>query len=81
MRPQARTHAGGFSAGYDPDGSPMAIKSDWPSNYGILGNNTKTYNAHLIAVDYSAGVEDPISEETLRAYYQNAVIAPRAERR
>lgn len=66
------THAGGFSAGYDDDGKRMAIKSDWPSNYGILGNNNKTYNAHLIAVDYSAGVEDPIPEEALQAYYRNA---------
>jgi hypothetical protein len=66
------THAGGFSAGYDPEGKPMAIKSDWPSNYGILGNNNKTYNAHLIAIDYRAGVEDPIPEEALKAYYRNA---------
>ena len=66
------THAGGFSAGFDVDGSPMAIKSDWPSNYGQLGNNNKTYNAHLIAIDYSAGVEDEIPEETLKAYYRNA---------
>ena len=50
------THAGGFSAGYNVDGTPMAVKSDWPSNYGALGNNNKTYNAHLIAIDYSAGV-------------------------
>jgi hypothetical protein len=50
----------------------MAIKSDWPSNYGQLGNNNKTYNAHLIAIDYSAGVEDEIPEETLKAYYRNA---------
>ena len=54
------THAGGFSAGYNVDGSPMTVKSDWPSNYGALGNNNKTYNAHLIAIDYSAGVADPI---------------------
>ena len=66
------THAGGFSAGFNIDGSPMAIKSDWPSNYGQLGNNNKTYNAHLIAIDYSAGVEDQIPEETLKAYYRNA---------
>ena len=50
----------------------MAIKSDWPSNYGQLGNNNKTYNAHLIAIDYSAGVEDEIPEDTLKAYYRNA---------
>jgi len=66
------THAGGFSAGYDPDGKPMAIKSDWPSNYGILGNNNTAYNAHLLAIDYSAGVEDPVPEETLKAYCHNA---------
>jgi hypothetical protein len=65
------THAGGFSAGYDIEGKPMAIKSDWPSNYGSLGAN-KAYNAHLIAIDYAAGVEDPIPEETLKAYYRNA---------
>ncbi len=66
------THAGGFAAGFNIDGSPMAIKSDWPSNYGALGNNNKTYNAHLIAIDYSAGVEDPIPDEMLKAYYRNA---------
>ncbi len=65
------THAGGFSAGYN-DGSPMAIKSDWPSNYGQLGNSNKTYNAHLIAIDYSAGVEDEIPAATLKAYCRNA---------
>ena len=66
------THAGGFSAGYNIDGSPMAIKSDWPSNYGQLGDSNKTYNAHLIAIDYSAGVEDEIPEATLKAYCRNA---------
>ena len=54
------------------DGSPMAIKSDWPSNYGQLGDSNKTYNAHLIAIDYSAGVEDEIPEATLKAYCRNA---------
>ncbi len=66
------THAGGFSAGYNVDGTPMTVKSDWPSNYGALGNNNKTYNAHLIAIDYSAGVADPIPDDTLKAYYRNA---------
>jgi hypothetical protein len=66
------THAGGFSAGHNPDGRPMAIKSDWPSSYGKLGDSNKTYNAHLIAIDYSAGVEDPIPEATLKAYCRNA---------
>jgi len=66
------THIGGFSAGFDEDGSPMAIKSDWPSNYGMLSDNNKTYNAHLLAIDYSAGVEDEIPGEALKAYYRNA---------
>jgi hypothetical protein len=66
------THAGGFAAGYDIDGSPLTVKSDWPSNYGALGNTSKTYNAHLLAIDYSAGTEDPIPEATLKAYYRNA---------
>ncbi len=66
------THAGGFAAGYGIDGEPIAVKSDWPSTYGWLGNNNKTYNAHLIAVDYSVGTEDPIPEEALAAYYRNA---------
>jgi hypothetical protein len=66
------THAGGFSAGYNADGKPMAIKSDWPSNYGQLGDSNKTYNAHLIAIDYSAGVQDEIPEATLKAYCHNA---------
>jgi len=66
------THAGGFAAGYDIDGSPMTVKSDWPSNYGALGNINKTYNAHLLAIDYSAGTEDPIPDAALKAYYRNA---------
>jgi len=66
------THIGGFSAGYGEDGEPMTVKSDWPSTYGSLSDNNKTYNAHLLAIDYSAGVEDEIPAETLRAYYQNA---------
>lgn len=66
------THAGGFAAGYGVDGEPITVKSDWPSNYGWLGNNHPTYNAHLIAIDYSAGTEDPIPEKTLKAYYHNA---------
>ena len=66
------THAGGFSAGFNLDGRPMTIKSDWPSNYGQLGDSNQTYNAHLIAIDYNAGVEDEIPEETLNAYCHNA---------
>src|SRR5262249_6972151 len=66
------THAGGFSAGYDNEGREVAIRSDWPSTYGFLGDSNKTYGAHLIAVDYSAGAKDPIPRRALSAYYQNA---------
>ena len=65
------THVGGFSEGY-LDGKAMSVKSDWPSNYGQLGASNRDYNAHLLAIDYSAGVEDPIPERDLKAYYQNA---------
>jgi hypothetical protein len=66
------THVGGFSEGYDSDGKPKSVKSDWPSNYGQLGVANRTYNAHLLAINYSAGVEDPIPERDLKAYYRNA---------
>jgi hypothetical protein len=66
------THVGGFSEGYNDEGKPMSVKSDWPSNYGQLGVANRTYNAHLLAIDYSAGVEDPIPEQDLKAYYHNA---------
>lgn len=66
------THVGGFAAGFDMDGNPISVKSDWPSNYGALGDNHKTYNAHLHVIDYNAGVEDEIPEATLKAYYRNA---------
>ncbi len=66
------THAGGFTAGYDRNGRPIAVKSDWPSNYGALGDNNRTYNAHILAIDYSAGAEDPIPERELKAYRRNA---------
>jgi hypothetical protein len=66
------THVGGFSEGFDLDGKPMSVKSDWPSNYGQLGAGNRDYNAHLLAIDYSAGAEDPIPDRDLKAYYYNA---------
>jgi hypothetical protein len=65
------THVGGFSEGFD-EGLPMSVKSDWPHNYGRLGDGNQTYNAHLLAIDYSAGTEDPLPEAALEAYYRNA---------
>ena len=66
------THAGGFSAGYDKAGNPIAVKSDWPSNYGALSDYDKTYNAHLIAIDYAGACADPIPDAALKAYCHNA---------
>jgi hypothetical protein len=66
------THVGGFAEGFDSDGKPKSVKSDWPSNYGQLGAANRTYNAHLLAIDYGAGVEGTIPERDLKAYYRNA---------
>lgn len=65
------THVGGFSEGF-AESEPLSVKSDWPHNYGQLGDGNQTYNAHLLAVDYSAGADDPIPEAALDAYYRNA---------
>lgn len=64
------THAGGYSAGYDREARPLCVRSDWPSGYGNLGS--KTYNAHLIAIDYQGGVREKIPDEFLAAYARNA---------
>jgi hypothetical protein len=63
-------HAGGFSAGYDASGKPVAVQSDWPDGYGAM--NDPTYNAHIIAIDYQGGVRDRIPDATLAAYKRNA---------
>ncbi len=65
------THVGGFSEGF-AEGVPISVKSDWPHNYGKLGDGNRTYNAHLLAIDYTAGTHDPIPEAALDAYYRNA---------
>lgn len=65
------THAGGFSAGF-MDGKPVSIKSDWPSDYGHLGNENEDYNANLLTVDYQAGTRQQIPEKNLAAYKSNA---------
>ena len=53
-------------------GHAIAIRSDWPSSYGVLGDSNKGYGAHLLAVDDSAGAYSPIPEKALRAYRRNA---------
>lgn len=65
------THCGGFSAGFLA-GKPASIKSDWPSDYGHLGDDNRHYNANLLAVDYQAGTRQQIPERCLAAYKQNA---------
>ena len=64
------THVGGYAAGY-LKGKKVSVKSDWPSNYGILGDSNKDYNAHILAVDYQAGANKAIPKDHLRAYTQN----------
>lgn len=65
------THAGGFSAGFR-DGKPVSSKSDWPDDYGHLDDNNRTYNAHLLAVDYQAGTREQVPADHLQAYKHNA---------
>jgi hypothetical protein len=66
------THVGGFSAGFNANEEPISIKSDWPANYGHLGDNNKDYNAHILAIDYARGTRDAIPEAALAAYKRNA---------
>ena len=66
------THVGGYSAGFGADGSPISVKSDWPSDYGVLNDGNRHYNAHLLAIDYQGGAADTIPNETLAAYCHNA---------
>jgi len=66
-------HAGAFSAGFDARGRPITSKSDWPTDYGKLTEDKYVdYNAHLFAIDYQAGVRQPVPPEALAAYYRNA---------
>lgn len=65
------THCGGLSAGF-ANGNPATAKSDWPYTYGKLDDGAITYNANLLAVDYSLGTHDPIPERDLAAYKLNA---------
>lgn len=65
------THTGGFSAGYS-NGEKVSQRSDWPADYGSLDDSHRTYNAHLVAIDYQAGTEKVIPEAHLAAYKSNA---------
>lgn len=65
------THTGGFSSGVK-GGKPLSVKSDWPSDYGRMDDSHKDYNAVMVAVDYQAGANKPIPQESLAAYKHNA---------
>ncbi len=65
------THTGGFSAGMK-GGKPFSIRSDWPSDYGTLDDGNRTYNAHLVGIDYQAGTSQQVPKPTIQAWKQNA---------
>jgi hypothetical protein len=57
------THVGGYSG---------KVRSDWPADYGALDDNNISYNATLLGINYQNGVEDPIPQENLMHYADNA---------
>ncbi|RDH85992.1 MAG: hypothetical protein DIZ80_00530 [endosymbiont of Galathealinum brachiosum] len=63
-------HVGGFTSGWYK-GNPVAILSDWPYDYGVLGDDNRYYNAHLLAIDYQAGTRKTIPDNVLQAYTDN----------
>lgn len=64
------THIGGYTVGWQR-GKPVSVRSDWPFDYGLLDDENRTYNAHLLAIDYQAGTRDTIPDKVLAAYYHN----------
>lgn len=66
-------HAGGYIAGW-LRGKPIAVRSDWPADYGVLGDDNVYYNAHLFAVDYQAGTKKTIPDKVLKNYYKNYAL-------
>jgi len=66
-------HAGGYFAGWQ-GGKPVAVRSDWPAYYGVLGDDNVNYNAHLFAVDYQQGTNKVIPETTLENYNKNYAL-------
>ena len=67
------THAGGYIAGWY-NGRPVAIRSEWPTDYGVLGDDNVYYNAHLFAIDYQAGTSKRIPDHNLVNYYKNYAL-------
>lgn len=64
------SHLGALSLGWR-DGEPIAIKSDW-GDFADPSDKFPHYGLHLFAIDYQAGVQDPVPTETLATYKQNA---------
>ena len=64
------THVGGYSASWY-NNKPTTVRSDWPADYGRLNDESRYYNAHLLAIDYQAGTDKKIPEETLTQYHKN----------
>lgn len=67
------THAGGYIPGWYK-GKQVAVRSDWPADYGILSDDNVKYNAHIFAVDYQAGTNKKIPQQTLENYHQNYAL-------
>ena len=64
------THAGGLYPGW-LRGKPVAVRSEWPADYGTLDDDNVNYNAHLLAIDYQAGTSKVIPDRVLANYHKN----------
>ena len=67
------THAGGYIPGWYK-GKKVAVRSDWPADYGILNDDNVKYNAHIFAIDYQAGTKKNIPQSTLNNYHKNYAL-------
>ena len=64
------SHLGALSLGWR-DEKPISVKSDW-GDFEDPSDKFPHYGVHLFAIDYQAGVQDPVPTQTLAAYKQNA---------
>ena len=64
------SHLGALSLGAR-DGRPLTVKSDW-GDFEDPSDKFPQYGLHLLAIDYQAGVTEPIPTATLAAYKHNA---------
>lgn len=68
--PAGSSHINLFSTGMI-GGKPVVVTSNWGDD-SIIGDMWPGLAVHLLAIDYQAGVEDPVPEETLAAWKHNA---------